>query len=126
MAFRTPLNRVRALGSAKDGTDHFIAIRVTSVALAILLTLFLVVIVASVGAPYETVRQTLASPLVSLVVAAGIAATIVHMRLGMQVIIEDYVHEDLTKLVLLTANALFAWGVGLVCLYAILRLAMGG
>ena len=126
MAFRTPLSRVRALGSAKDGTDHFIAIRVTSVALAIFLTLFLVVIVALVGEPYETVRRTLASPLVSLVMVAGVAATVVHMRLGMQVIIEDYVHEELTKLVLLTANSLFAWGVGLVCLFAIVKLAVGG
>ena len=127
MAFRTPLNRVRALGSAKDGTDHFIAIRVTSIALAILLTLFLVIIVASVGQPYETVRQTLASPLVSLVMVAGIAATVVHMRLGMQVIIEDYVHDETDRSsVLLTANSLFAWGVGLVCLFAILKLAFGG
>ena len=75
---------------------------------------------------YETVRRTLASPLVSLVMAAGVAATVVHMRLGMQVIIEDYVHEDLTKFVLLTANSLFAWGVGLVCLFAIVKLAVGG
>jgi succinate dehydrogenase / fumarate reductase membrane anchor subunit len=125
MAYRTPLGRVRALGSAQEGTNHFIALRVTSVALAILLTLFLVLVVALVGEPYETVRQTLASPLAAVVMAAGVAATIVHMRLGMQVVIEDYVHEDLSKLVLLTANALFSWGVGLVCLFAILKLALG-
>ena len=122
---RTPLSRVRALGAAKEGTGHFIVMRVTSVALAIVLTIFLVIIVALVGEPYEIVRATLASPLAALVMAAGVLATTIHMRLGMQTIIEDYVHDDLVKLVLLTANALFAWGVGLACLFAILKLALG-
>ena len=123
---RTPLSRVRALGAAKAGTGHFIATRVTSVALAIVLTIFLAIIVALVGEPYEIVHATLASPLAALAMVAGVLATMVHMRLGMQTIIEDYVHDDMLKLVLLTANSLFSWGVGLASLFAILKLALGG
>lgn len=123
---RTPLGRVRALGAAKEGTGHFIASRVTAVALTIVLTIFLTILVALVGEPYEVVRATLASPFAALVMTAGILATMVHMRLGMQVIIEDYVHDDLVKFILLTANSLFSWGVGLACLFAILKLAVGG
>lgn len=126
MAMRTPLGQVRGLGSAKKGTGDWIVSRVTSVALAVLYLVFLVIVVSLVGRPYAEVVATLASPLVALVLLATIALTTVHMRLGMQVIIEDYVHDELPKFALLTANWLFSWAVGLTAIFAVLKIAFGG
>ena len=123
---RTALGQVRGLGSAKEGTGHFIVQRVTSIALAILTIPFIVLIVGLIGEPYGAVLATLASPFAAIVLVATILLTIVHMRLGMQVIIEDYVHTDVAKLALLTANWLFSWAVGLTCLFAVLKIAFGG
>jgi len=123
---RTPLSEVRGLGSAKKGTGEFIVQRLTSVALVFLMIAFIVVIVSLNGKPYAEVIATLSSPLVAIILAAGILATIVHMRIGMQVIIEDYVQSETPKLSLLVLNWLFSWGVGLVALFAVLKLAIGG
>jgi succinate dehydrogenase / fumarate reductase membrane anchor subunit len=122
---RTPLGKVRGLGSAKHGTGEFIVMRVTSVALLFLLTAFIVLIVALQGQSYEVVRATLAAPAWALVLVAGILLTVVHMRIGMQVIIEDYVHTDMTKFALLIGNWLFSWGVGAVAAFAVLKIAFG-
>ena len=78
------------------------------------------------GEPYQTVVATLSSPLVALIFIAAILMTVVHMRIGMQVIIEDYVQSEMPKLSLLVLNWLFSWGVGLVAIFAVLKLAFGG
>ncbi len=122
---RTPIAIVRGAGSARSGTHEFILVRLTSLALVILLVAFVVVMVALVGAPRERVLEVLASPLVAMVMVAGILLTTVHMRVGMQVIIEDYVHAELPKLALLALNWLFAWGVALVALFAVLKITFG-
>lgn len=123
---RTALGKVRGLGSAKQGTEHFVTQRVTSVALGILTIPFVIIVIAAWGRPWDETVQMLGSPLVALVLAAAILLTTVHMRLGAQVVIEDYVHTDLPKFVLLIANFIFSWGVGLAALFAVLKLAFGG
>jgi succinate dehydrogenase / fumarate reductase membrane anchor subunit len=123
---RTRLGAVRGLGSAKGGTGDWIASRVTSVALAILYVAFVFIVISLVGRPHAEVVALLASPLVALVLIATIVLTIVHMRLGMQVIIEDYVHEELPKFALLIGNWLFSWAVGLAVIFAVLKIAFGG
>ena len=125
-SIRTPLAEVRGLGSAKKGTGEFIVQRLTSVALVVLSVAFIVIIVSLNGEPYETVVASLSSPLVALVLIAGILMTVIHMRIGMQVIIEDYVQSEMPKIVLLILNWLFSWGVGLVAVFAVLKLAFGG
>ncbi len=125
-SIRTPLAEVRGLGSAKKGTGTFIVERVTSIALLILLTLFIIIVVMLNGEPYDVVVATLASPLVALIMLAGILVTIVHMRVGMQIILEDYVQGELPKLATLVANWLFCWGIGLVAAFAVLKIAFGG
>ena len=122
---RAPLAIVRGLGSAKKGTGDFVAQRVTSVALTIFMIAFIWIVVRLNGEPYETVVATLSSPFVALIFIAAILLTVVHMRIGMQVIIEDYIYGEMAKLSLLILNWLFSWGVGLVAIFAVLKLAFG-
>jgi len=124
-AMRTPLKKVRRLGSAKEGADHFWLQRVTAVA-NLFLVIFLVGLIASLaGADFATVRATLSSPIVALLLLMLIVSGIVHMRTGMQVIIEDYVHGEGAKIVLLMLNTFFAILVGAACVWAVLKLSFG-
>jgi succinate dehydrogenase / fumarate reductase, membrane anchor subunit len=121
---RTPLARARGLGSAKEGTDHFWKQRVTGVA-NMVLTMFLVgLIVSLIGADYATVKKTLAHPFISIALLLLVLAGVYHMRLGMQTIIEDYVHSEGRKLVCLMLNTFFAASVAMASIYAVARLAL--
>jgi succinate dehydrogenase / fumarate reductase membrane anchor subunit len=122
---RTPLAEVRGLGSGKSGTREFIFQRVTALALVPLLGVFLVTLVVLVGKPHERVVEALASPAIAIILVAGILLTTVHMRIGAQVIIEDYVHAELAKVALLVANWVVAWGTGLSATFAVLKIALG-
>jgi succinate dehydrogenase / fumarate reductase, membrane anchor subunit len=123
---RTPLNRVRGLGSAKDGTGHFWRIRITAVAL-LPLALFAVGWVLSLrGAGYTQVRASLGHPFVALMLALFILVSLDHMRLGMQIIIEDYVHGEGARIASLMLNIFFAGAVAAMTVFAILKIAFGG
>lgn len=125
MAMRTPLKAARYLGSAKEGTDHFWKQRVTAVA-NIFLCLFLVWLVASLaGADYATARNTLANPVYAVALLSLIVSGSIHMRLGMQTIIEDYVHGDAAKVILLMLNTFFTTGIALASTFAVLKLSFG-
>lgn len=124
-SMRTPLKKVRYLGSAKEGADHFWKQRVTGVA-NLFLGIFLVwLIVSLLGADYATVRQKLANPLIALALLGLILSGTVHMRLGMQTIIEDYVHAEGPKLAALMLNTFFAIFIALASVFAILKLSFG-
>ena len=89
---RTPLKRARGLGSAKDGTGHFINQRITAIAL-VPLTLYVIgLVVWLIGTDYAAVRATVAQPWNAVLLIAFLVAAFWHAKLGMQVIIEDYVH----------------------------------
>jgi succinate dehydrogenase / fumarate reductase, membrane anchor subunit len=124
-SMRTPLKKVRSLGSAKEGADHFWQQRVTAVANVVLVTFLLGLVVSIAGADYAVVRRTLASPLVALPMLLLILSGIYHMRLGMQVIIEDYVSAEGSKVALLMLNTFFAISIGLACVFAMLKLSFG-
>jgi succinate dehydrogenase / fumarate reductase membrane anchor subunit len=126
MVMRTPLKTARQLGSAKEGTDHFWRQRVTSVAGLLLLPFVLWVLLALIGADYDTVRRTLGNPIVAILLLLFVGTNIIHMRLGMQVIIEDYVHGEGAKIGLLMLNTFFSIVLGLACAFAILKLSFGG
>lgn len=122
---RTPLARARGLGSAKSGTDHFWLQRITAVANIVLVVVVLAQIARLAGADYVAVKAALRSPLLSLPLALLVLSGMMHMRLGMQTIIEDYVHAEGNKLVLLMLNTFFVILVGLICVYAVAKLTFG-
>jgi len=122
---RTPLSRVRGLGSAKDGTQHFWHQRLTAMALVPLVLYFLFIVVQLNGQGYEAVVECLSKPSVSILMLLFIGAGLYHMKLGMQVVIEDYVHGGLGK-ALLILNIFFTLALGVACGFAILKLGFGG
>jgi succinate dehydrogenase / fumarate reductase, membrane anchor subunit len=122
---RTPLGRVLGDGSAKWGTRHFIEQRLTALA-GIPLTIAAVLIVTSlIGHNHAAVVQILGSTPVAIIMLLFIISGAYHMRLGMQVIIEDYVHDEGAKYALLIANTFFTVLVGFSSVYAILKLSFG-
>jgi succinate dehydrogenase / fumarate reductase membrane anchor subunit len=122
---RTPLARVRGLGAAKSGTDHFWRQRLTAVANVPLTIAFVLIVVSLLGRNHAAAQQILGTPLVAIVMLLFIGSVTYHMRIGMQVIIEDYVHDEIPKLALLMLNTFFAIAVGLACAYAIFKLSFG-
>lgn len=125
-SMRTPLSRVRGLGSAKSGTGHFWLQRVTAVANVILTVIFLGVVICLVGKPYPVAIAILSHPLVAILMLLFIISGCIHMRLGMQVIIEDYIHGEGLKIAAVMANTFFAIAIGAACVFAVLKLSFGG
>jgi len=124
-SLRTPLGRVRHLGSARSGTRHFWHQRLTSVANVPLTIAVVAIILALLGRNHAAVVQILGSTFVALTMLLFIVTSVYHMWLGMQVIIEDYVLDELPKLVALMANTFFSFAVGLAAVFAILKLSFG-
>ncbi len=126
MAMITPLKRVRGLGSAHEGPGHFLAQRVTAAANLILIPFAIGLIVALAGTDLATVKATIANPAVAIALLALIVSMTMHMRLGMQIVIEDYVHGEGMKMLLLLANTFFTLVVAAVAIFAVLKLSFGG
>ena len=123
---RTPLGKVRGLGSAREGTQHFWRQRLTAIANIPLLLFFVGFLIALNGAGYAEVRAALANPFVALVMILFLISGLYHMRLGMQVIIEDYVISEGLKLLTIALSTFFTIAVGVASIFALLKLAFGG
>ena len=122
---RTPLGRVRGLGAARSGTDHFWRQRLTAVANIPLTIAVIVIFITLLGRNQAAVAQIVGSPPVAIIMALFVISVAVHMRIGMQVVIEDYVHDELVKIVLVMANTFFTIAIALTSIYGILKLSFG-
>jgi succinate dehydrogenase / fumarate reductase membrane anchor subunit len=125
MTMRTPLGRVRGHGSAKSGTEHFWRQRLTAVANIPLTIAGIIIVVSLLGRNHAAAAQILGSPLIAITMLLFMFSITYHMRLGMQVVIEDYIHGDKLKLTLVMLNTFFTVAVGLAAAFAILKLSFG-
>ena len=123
---RTPLSRARGLGSAKEGVHHFWAQRITAVALIPLVAWFAISLIMMSGADYAVVRAWIGSPAVMVLLTLTIVIGLHHGQLGMQEVVEDYVHSEGLKLALIVLLRFIAVFFGLAAIVAILRIGFGG
>ena len=125
-SMRSPLKRARGLGSAKGGTHHFVMLRITAIALVFLTIYVIGLVISLIGGDYTAVRDAVAHPVNAVLLVAFLVATFWHSQLGMQVIIEDYVHTPwlavTSQLVVIFVCALAA----IASVLAVIRIALGG
>ena len=121
----TPLHKVQGFGASHSGTGHFWRQRLTAVANIPLTIAAIIIIITLLGRNQAAAAQILGSPLVAIIMLLFIISVTVHMRIGMQVIIEDYVHEETSKIALIMLNTFYTVAVALVSAFAILKLSFG-
>ena len=122
---RSPLGRAIGLGSAKEGVEHWWLQRITAVALVPLSLWFVIAIIRLVGADVDSVRDWVGNPLPAILLVLLLIATFYHASLGLQVVIEDYVHTELSKLGLLIIVRLACFALAVVGIFAVLGMAVG-
>ena len=122
---KTPLGRVRGLGSAKSGTEHFWMQRVTAIANVPLVIFLIIFIVSHLGAPRADMLASIGNPLVAIALVLATVSILWHMRLGLQTVIQDYAQGSAAKLISLVINNFFTAGLGVAALYAILKMSFG-
>ena len=126
MTYRTPRARVSGLGAAHHGTQHFWLQRVSAVALVLLAILFVIPFAQALGSPYDEVLATYRNPFNAVVAILFLGTAFFHLKLGVQVVIEDYVHSKAWRTGLLLGNAMFCWALGLTGVFAVLKIAFTG
>src|SRR4029077_10339416 len=124
-SMRTPLGRVRYLGASHSGTGDFWRQRLTAVAMTLLIIPVLVIVMMLLGRNQAGAAQILGSLPIAVILILFIIASTWHMKIGMQVVIEDYVHHEKLKLASIMANNFFCVAVALASIYASLKLSSG-
>jgi succinate dehydrogenase / fumarate reductase, membrane anchor subunit len=124
-SMRTPLGRVRNLGASHSGTSDFWHQRLTAVAMTLLIVPVMVVIFMLIGRNQAGAAQILGSLPIAVILLLFIITSTWHMKIGMQVVIEDYVHNEKLKLACVMANNFFSFAVALASIYAIFKLSSG-
>ena len=124
-SMRTPLARVRSLGSSHSGTGDFWRQRLTAVAMVVLIVPVIVVVLMLIGSNQAGAKQIFSSLPIAIIMLLFIVASTWHMKIGMQVVIEDYIHNERLKLVSVMANNFFCFAVAFASVYAILKMSSG-
>ena len=124
MSLQSQLGRARGLGSAKEGVAHWWAQRLTAVALVPLILWFVARLVPLTGAGHGAVQAWLAEPVAAVLMVLLIGVTLHHGQLGMQVVIEDYVHTEWRKITAIVAVKFAAVALAASCIFAILKIAL--
>lgn len=125
MSLRTPLGKVLGLGSAKDGTEHFWAQRVSAMALLLLGVWFVVAVVINDNLAYADLVEFIAAPLNSILLSILSVVVAFHSHLGIQVVVEDYVHSSGIKIAALLLSRFTHILVAITAVYAILKIGIG-
>jgi succinate dehydrogenase / fumarate reductase, membrane anchor subunit len=121
---RSPLGRAIGLGSAKEGVEHWWLQRITAVALVPLSLWFVIAIIRLVGADSDGVRDWVGNPLPAIMLVLLLIATFYHAALGLQIVIEDYIHAELTKLGLVVIVRLGCFALAVAGMFAVLSMAV--
>jgi succinate dehydrogenase / fumarate reductase membrane anchor subunit len=124
-SMRTPLARVKGLGASGHGVEHWWIHRMTAVSNIPLIIGFVIIVASLAGSTYEQALAIVSHPFVAIVLILAVLSVTNHMRLGMQLPIEDYVHQKGYKLALLIANNFYAVIIAVACLYAIVKVSLG-
>jgi succinate dehydrogenase / fumarate reductase membrane anchor subunit len=122
---RTPLARAKGLGAAGHGAEHWWLHRMTAVSNVPLVIAFVIIVASLAGTTYEQALGIVSHPLVAILLILAVVSVTNHMRLGMQIVIEDYVHDKGWKIVALMANNFYAVVIAVACLYGIVKIGLG-
>ncbi|NIK53473.1 succinate dehydrogenase, hydrophobic membrane anchor protein [Xanthomonas arboricola] len=124
--YRTPLKNVRGLGAAKTGTEHFVMQRLTATALVVLAIWFVAFVLSLLGSDYMTAVIAVSKPWNAVLLVGFLVAMFWHAQLGLQVVLEDYIHNSLLALALQTTVKFVAVLGAIVSIFAVARIALGG
>jgi succinate dehydrogenase / fumarate reductase, membrane anchor subunit len=125
VTMRTPLARVKGLGASGHGVEHWWLHRMTAVSNIPLIVSFVIIIANLAWRPYLEVIGIVSHPLIALLLILAVVSVTNHMRLGMQIVIEDYVHDKGWKIAAVMANNFYAAVIAAACLFALLKISLG-
>jgi succinate dehydrogenase / fumarate reductase membrane anchor subunit len=125
VSMRTPLARVKGLGASGHGAEHWWVHRMTAVSNIPLIIAFTIIVANMAGRSYEEAVAIVSHPLVAILLVLAVISVTNHMRMGMQIIIEDYVHDKGWKITALIANTFYAVVIAVACLYGLLKVGLG-
>jgi succinate dehydrogenase / fumarate reductase, membrane anchor subunit len=125
VSMRTPLARVKGLGASGHGVEHWWLHRMTAVSNIPLIIAFVIIVASLAGASYDEAMAIISHPFVAIILMLAVISVANHMRLGMQIIIEDYVHDKGLRIASVIANNFYSVVVAVACLYAILKVSLG-
>ena len=124
-SLRSPLQIARGLGSAKHGTEHWWHQRVTAIALVPLTVWFVFGVIRHLGADHAAFVAWLQSPFSALMMVLTAVVTFHHAQSGLQVVIEDYVHNEMAKILSIMAVKFLCFVLGAACVIAVLKISFG-
>ncbi len=122
---RTPLARAKGLGAAGHGAEHWWLHRMTAVSNIPLIVAFVIIVASLAWRSHAEAVALVSHPVVAILLVLCIVSVTNHMRLGMQIVIEDYVHDKGLKIAALIANNFFAAVIAVVCLFSVLKISFG-
>ena len=125
VSMRTPLARVKGLGASGHGVEHWWIHRMTAVSNVPLIIAFVIIVAALAGSDYQRAIAIVSHPLTAILLLLAVISVTNHMRLGMQIVIEDYVHDKGYKIAAVIANNFYAVIIAVACIYAILKVSLG-
>jgi succinate dehydrogenase / fumarate reductase membrane anchor subunit len=125
VSMRTPLARVKGLGAAGHGVEHWWLHRMTAVSNVPLIVAFVIIVAGLAGRSHAEALAIVSNPLIAILLVLCFLSVTNHMRLGLQIVIEDYVHDKGYKIAALMANNFFAAVIAVVCLFSVLKISFG-